>query len=65
MKFKHAIVLLIIGYCFDFVGAFLKITHHPYADSVFLIATILKVAGGLILLLKLLTHPKLKEIFNS
>lgn len=65
MKAKHAISLLVLGYCFDFVAGFLKITHQPNADTVFLIATILKVAGGLLFLYKLLNYPRIKDFLNS
>jgi len=64
MKAKYAIILLIFGYCFDFIGAFLKITHQPGADTVFLIATILKVIGALLFLYKLTNYPKIKEFLN-
>jgi hypothetical protein len=64
MKTKHAITLLVLGYCFDFVGALLKITHSPNADTVLKVGAILKVLGGLLLLFKILSYPKFKDILN-
>jgi hypothetical protein len=33
MKTKHAIILIALGYCFDFVGAVSKITHAYCANN--------------------------------
>jgi len=64
MKVKHAITFLVLGFCFDFIGALFKIMHHAHGDTLFIIATVLKVFGGLLLLYKILTHPKIKDLMN-
>jgi hypothetical protein len=64
MKTKHAIILLFVGYCFDFVGALLKITHSTNADTLLTIGAVLKVTGGLLFLYKILTYPKFKDLLN-
>jgi hypothetical protein len=64
MKTKHAISLLIIGYCFDFIGALNKILHTPIADNLLIAAMVLKVTGGILFLYKLLTNPKAKEFLD-
>lgn len=64
MKTKHALILLIIGYCFDFIGALLKILHILAADATLTLAAILKVLGGLLFLYKLLTYPKFKDFLD-
>ena len=64
MKIKHAILLLILGYCCDFAGALFKILHMMYADPLLVVGMILKVAGLLLLAYKLFTHPKAKEFLN-
>jgi hypothetical protein len=64
MKAKHAITLLVLGYCLDFFGAVRKITHSPDADYWFYAAAILKIVGGLLFLYKLLTYPKFREFMN-
>jgi hypothetical protein len=65
MKAKHAIALLIFGYCLDFIATFFKITHRPGADTSFGLATILKVVGALILLYKITNYPKFKDFIDS
>ena len=64
MKIKHAILLLILGYCLDLIAAFLKLTHAPNATMVLIVGAILKVAGGLLLLYKILTYPKFRDFLN-
>ena len=64
MKLKHAVTFLVLGYCFDFIGALLKIMHSPYANTILIIGTALKVFGGFLFLYKILNHPKTKEFLN-
>ena len=64
MKAKHAITLLVLGYCLDFIGTLQKIIHHPLADTIFIVATCLKVLGALLFLYKLLNYPRFKEFLN-
>lgn len=65
MKTKYALIFFIIGLCIDFIGVLFKILHHPFANYLLIIGTILKVLASLLFLYKLLTHPKLKEFFNQ
>ena len=65
MKAKHALIILVMGYCLDFIGGLFKIEHWAYGDEMLIIATVLKVAGAIIFLTKLLAHPKVKEFLNS
>ncbi len=64
MKLKHALILLVLGYCVNFVGALLKILHRENADTLFITATFLEILGMLLLLYKILTHPKVKEFLD-
>lgn len=64
MKAKHAITLLVLGYCLDFIGGLFKILHTAEADITLTIAAILKVLGGLLFLYKLLSYPKFKEFME-
>jgi len=64
MKAKHALVLLVLGFCLDFIGGLFKLEHWEYGDQVLIVATVCKVAGTIVLLLKLLAHPKVKEFLN-
>jgi hypothetical protein len=65
MKVKHAIALLVFGYCLDFLGALFKIVHRPDANTVLTVATLLKIIGSLLLLYKITNYPKIKEFMNS
>ena len=65
MKVKHAIILFVLGYCLDFVGALFKIVHHPNSNIVLTAAVTLKVLGALLFLYKITTYPKIKEFMNS
>jgi len=65
MKAKHAIALVIIGYCLEFIGSFFRIVHRPGADLAFLVALVLKVVGALILLFKIISYPKFRDFMNK
>ncbi len=64
MKIKNALVFIGIGYCIDVFGALQKIMHTYYADTVLVTAGLFKITGVIVLLYKLLTHPKAKEFLN-
>ena len=64
MKIKSAILTLVFGYVLDFIGAWLKITHQPFADITLTIAAFLKVIGLLAFTFMLLAHPKIKEFLE-
>ena len=64
MKARHAITLLVLGYCVDFVGALQKILHSPNADLILTAGMALKVAGGLLLLYKLLRYGPLRDFMD-
>ncbi len=65
MKLKHGVIILAAGYCIDFAGAWMKITHQANANETMLAATVLKIAGVIIILVKLLSHPDLRDLFNK
>ncbi len=65
MKLKHGIILLAVGYCFDFVGTWMKITHQLYADQLIGLATLLKVIAVIIIGIKLIKNPRLKDLINQ
>jgi hypothetical protein len=64
MKAKHAIILLIFGYCLYFIGALFKILHTALADIMLTAASIFNVVGALLLLYKLLTYSKIKDFLE-
>ncbi len=65
LKVKHTLIIFVIGHCFDLAGGLFKIMHYQYANNLFVIGMILKVAGLLLFLFKLLKLPKIKEFLNS
>lgn len=65
MKAKHGIIILILGYCFDFIGGLFKIMHREGADTILIVATVLKIFGALTLLYKLIIYPKIKDFMND
>ena len=65
MKTKHALLVLGLGFLVDVIAIPFKILHWPYSNDIIIIRTILIVIGGVLLLYKLLTHPKLKDFWNS
>jgi hypothetical protein len=65
MKTKHTIILLIFGYCLDFLGGLFKIMHQRGADMILTVAAILKICGALLFLYKLVTYPKWRDFLNS
>ncbi|HEX8325951.1 MAG TPA: hypothetical protein VF629_00315 [Hymenobacter sp.] len=64
MKAKHALILYALGLCGDAIGALFTIEHWSGGRDILLCATILKVSGVLLLLVKLLAYPKIKEFLN-
>ena len=64
MKAKYAIVLLVFGYCLDFIGGLFKILHEPGADGLLTVAALIKVVGLLLFLYKLTNYPPVKDFFN-
>lgn len=61
MKLWHPLVL----FAFAFIGGILfKIMHWPHSNTVIIVATVLKVVAVVLLIAKLATHPKVKELLN-
>jgi hypothetical protein len=64
MKAKHAVSHLVFGYCLDSIGGLFKILHRANADTLLIVAAVLKVSGALLFLLKLWKHPKVKAFLD-
>ncbi|RYY88910.1 MAG: hypothetical protein EOO15_07745 [Chitinophagaceae bacterium] len=65
MKAKHAITLLVLGYCLDFAGALQKILHSPSANAILYAGMFCKVVGALLFLYKLTRYPKVRDFMES
>lgn len=66
MRMKYAVLIFIIGLIICSVGILFKITHWSifgFSGNILLvIGTILEIAGGLLLLYKLFTNSKFKDL---
>lgn len=65
MKAKYTIVLIALGFCLDFVGSLLKIAHYPHANTIFLMATVIKVTGVLWLTFKIISYTGFKKFMEQ
>ncbi len=65
MKTKYAIIILALGFLIDVIATPFKLMHWSYANEMILLRTLLVFVGGILLLYKLLTHPKLKDFLNT
>ncbi|WP_121354439.1 hypothetical protein [Flavisolibacter nicotianae] len=64
MKAKHTILLIALGFCFDFVGSFSKLLHRGESTSLLLLATILKVLGVLLLSYKVVRYEGFRKFME-
>ena len=65
MKIKHTVVVLGIGFMLIIIGALFKIMHCDLGNELLVTGMLVKIIGGILLLYKLLTHPKFKDFLNS
>jgi hypothetical protein len=65
MKIKFTLFILVFGFVFDFIGSWLKITHHAHGDEMVLAAAIFKIVGLLAFTFLILGHPKVREFLNE
>lgn len=64
MKLWHILVFLAFAFIAGFAGILFKIMHWPHSDTVIIVATVLKAVAVVLLIAKLATHPKVKELLN-
>lgn len=64
MKLSHSLILLAFAFIVGFAGALFKIMHWPHSDTVMVVAFVLKAVAVVLLIAKLVTHPKVKEFLN-
>ncbi|RXM52576.1 hypothetical protein BOQ64_06855 [Chryseobacterium sp. CH25] len=68
MKIKHVLIIFLIGFLINSIGALLKITHLSFGpfsgNAVLVMGSFFESAGILLLLYKLLTGPKFKKFLN-
>jgi uncharacterized membrane protein len=64
MKAKHAVFLIVLGFCLGFIGALFQIMHRSEAQSLLIIATVLKVAGVLLLGYKVVKYESFRKFME-
>lgn len=65
MKARHGLILYIIGFLVDMVGAVFKILHLPGGDEILMIGGVLQIVGGLLFLYKFIKYPGFKDFLDS
>ena len=65
MKAKYTIILIALGFCLDFVGSLCKTSHYPNANTILLMATVLKVTGVLWLTFKIVSYSGFKKFMEQ
>ena len=61
MKLKYGLAVLGAGYLLDFAGSWMRLVHWPNHFEVLLVATVLKMEGVILLILRVMQHPKLRD----
>ncbi|HEV7332988.1 MAG TPA: hypothetical protein VGN63_18270 [Flavisolibacter sp.] len=64
MKAKHTILLIAAGFCLDYVGTLFRSWHWSQAQTLLLLATILKVAGILLLAYKVISYDGFRRFME-
>ena len=54
MKYKHGIIVLIIGFLITIFGAWAKILHLSFASTALTIGMFTKIFGGILIIIKLI-----------
>jgi hypothetical protein len=65
MKAKYAILLIAFGFCLDFLGSLMKITHSREANTVLIVSTLIKIAGVLLLSFKVVQYEGFRKFMNK
>lgn len=64
LRLKHIVFVFIIGSLVAMVGAYLKISSSPAADTILTIGLVTELVGGILLIVKLFTLPDVKKFLN-
>ena len=64
MKVKHGAILFVLGLCAVIAGILFKIEHWPGSDTILLAGMALEGAGVLVVVIKLLAHPRVRQFMN-
>ena len=64
MKVKHGVLLFALGSSALIVATLFKLMHWAGSVTMLLISTVLIGAGLLVLIIKLLTHPRVRRFLK-
>ena len=67
MKTKHAIIIWLIGYVINVIGALFKIQHWPFGaliNIVLIFGWLLIITGFILFVYKFYKYPNKKEFLN-
>ncbi len=65
MKYKHIIVVFVLGMIFTTIGALLKIMHWPMASGILTSGMLAEVLACLMLIYKLIVNKNSNDILNK
>ena len=65
MKYKHIIIVFVLGMIFTTIGALLKIMHWPMASIILTLGMLMEVLAGIMFIYKLITNKKTNDILNK
>lgn len=65
MKLKHALMVWLTGFTISVLGSIFKLESFSFASEVLLAGMLLQMLGGILILYKLITHPKVQDFLNQ
>lgn len=65
MKYKHIIVLFLIGCIFWLFGALIRLMHWPYGQEIITFSTFIQIISIIILIVKLLNNKDINSRLNQ
>lgn len=65
MKYKHILIVFIIGMITTTIGAFIKIMHWPMSNAILTIGMLLEVISGILLIIKLVNNKNTTDFLNK
>lgn len=65
MKLKYSLLIILSGFILIALGALFKLASWEFASRLIIAGLILKLIGGVLLIYKLLTLPRVKDFLNQ
>lgn len=64
MKAKYTILLIALGFCLEYVASLSRLMHRGEAQTLFVLATVLKVLGVLLLAWKVVRYEGFRKFME-